>query len=212
MTETTGKRDGTGRRSSAGERTQTALLKLGSAEFISRACGLLRSIVVWRTLGPQLMGAALPMIIIADFLDRVFSLHPSMVIVQDKQGGSGHYRRTLQTIIAVRGIILGIAIIVLAIPLAVLNELDDSPWYVAAFMVIGLVPMIRGFAHIDVQRRYRKREFGPLAQVQIWREVGSLVTAVVLCLVLTSFWIPILVRVNAAIILVFVTFKLARRP
>ena len=186
-------------------------MKLGSAEFIARSCGLLRSIVVQRTLGPTLLGVAAPMIIIADFLDRVFSLHPGMVIVQDKHGGSGHYRRTVQTIMAVRGIILGLLIIILAIPLAVVNELDDSPWYVAAFMVIGLVPMIRGFSHIDVQRRYRKKEFSPVARVQIWTEIGSLVVAVILCLVMTSFWIPILVRVFSSVILVFITFKLARR-
>ena len=186
-------------------------MKLGGAEFIARSCGLLRSIVVQRTLGPALLGIAAPVILVADLLDRVLSLHPGMILVQDKQGGSGHYRRTVQTIMAARGIILGLVIIILAVPLAVFNELDDSPWYVAAFMVVGLVPMIRGFSHIDVQRRYRNKEFSPVAQVQIWTEVGSLLIAILLCLVMTSFWIPILVRIGAGIILVFATFKFAQR-
>ena len=199
------------RRRAGGDRTQTALMKLGKAEVIARVCVFMRSVVVQNALGPALLGIAAPMIIIVDFLDRVFALHSGMVVVQDKQGGSGHFRRTLQTIMAARGLILGLTIIILAIPLAVLNELDDSPWYVAGFMAVGLVPMIRGFGHIDVQRRYRNKEFTPVAQVQIWNEVGSLVIASLLCMVMVSFWVPVLVRIGASVVMVAITFRLARR-
>ena len=208
-------------RRNRGNRTQAALLMLGSAEFISRPCALLRSIVVQRTIGPELLGIAAPMLLLADFLERVFSMHPGMAIVQDPKGGSGHFRRTLQTIIGVRGILFGVLIILLAVPLAIFNELN-SPMYIAGFMVIGLVPIIRGFAHIDIQRQYRKRQYGGVTKAQVARELGGLLLAVLLCLIVklmwpgetlpgNAFWIPILVRVGTAGILVYVSFKLARR-
>ena len=51
-------------RRNRGNRTQAALLMLGSAEFISRPCVLLRSIVVQRTIGPELVGIAAPMLLL----------------------------------------------------------------------------------------------------------------------------------------------------
>lgn len=202
-------------------RTQAALLMLGSAEMVSRPCALLRSIVVQRAIGPELLGISAPMLMIAEFLERVFSMHPGMAIVQDPKGGSGHYRHTLQTITAVRGMIFGIVIILLSVPLAVLNGLD-SPIYIAGFMVIGLVPIIRGFAHVDIQRQFRKRQYGGVTKTQVACEVGGLLIAVLLWLIMkilwpgetppeNGFWIPLLVRAGTAGILVWVSFKLARR-
>ena len=83
MSDSQDKPEGRVSRRNRGNRTQSALLMLGSAEFISRPCALLRSIVVQRTIGPELVGIAAPMLLLADFLERVFSMHPGMAIVQD---------------------------------------------------------------------------------------------------------------------------------
>ena len=197
-------------RGNRANRTQSALMKVGGAEVVAKGCQMVRTIIVARYLTKEMVGVASAITLVVDFLERVFAPHTDMVVVQDPQGGSGHFRRTLQSILTIRGILFGTLLMFCSVPLAIMNGLD-SRVYVAAFIVIGLVPIIRGFAHIDIARQYRNRQYGGVTKLTITREVGALVVAIILCLVMTTFWVPILVRLLAAVIAVVASFWLARR-
>ena len=207
------KSDKTRDRSSPGRRTnrtQSALIKVGGAEVIAKGCQMARTMIVARYLTKEMVGIASTITLVVDFLERVFSPHTGMVIVQDPKGGSGHFRRTLQSIMTIRGLLFGALIMLCSVPLAIMNDLD-SRVYVAAFIVIGLVPVINGFTNIDISRQYRNRQYGGVTTHTITREVGALVVAIILCLVMTTFWVPVLVRVFAAVIALAASFWLARR-
>ena len=184
-------------------------LMSGSA-VVAQAAMILRQFVILRVLGPENYGIAVPMMLSSELLNRLLEMNPGSIVVQDKFGSTRKFRDAMQFIGVVRGILFFLILLLLAVPLALFNDLNTRE-YVLGFMFISLVPLIRGLSHVDVFRQMRRRRFGKLAFSSTVSPIATTTIVLVLCLFMNSFWVPLISRVIDAIIGLIMSFAIAER-
>lgn len=188
----------------------SAFLTVGSAECCAQLMRLVRGIIVARVLGPDMMGIAFSMLIIVDFIERLFFMSPAITLVQDPYGGSRRFRHSLQLVLLIRGVFFAAVAIAFAWPIAWLSSLDE-PMYLAGFFAVAIIPIFRNLMHVDVFRQLRNRDYRSIALLSVVPSFVSLVAAIPLSFVLQTFWLPlILYALNWAVCSV-ATVALAKR-
>ena len=188
----------------------SAFFTMGSAESCAQLMRLIRGIIVARVLGPDMMGIALSMLILIDFIERLFFLNPAITLVQDPKGGSRRFRHCLQLILLVRGFFFAIMVLVLAWPVAWLSSLDE-PVYLAGFFAAAIIPILRNLIHIDVFRQLRNRDYKPIAILTAIPPFVSLLVAIPLSFVLQTFWLPLILYAINCTAASITTVVLAKR-
>ncbi|MBB48832.1 MAG: hypothetical protein CMJ33_09925 [Phycisphaerae bacterium] len=187
-----------------------ALALISSSTVVSQVATLLRAFIIMRTIGVENYGIAVPMLLLIEFLNRLLELNPAAVIVQDEKGATKKFRHAFQFMSLIRGVLFALIIVLLAVPLAVFNDLDSRE-YVMGFMFVGLVPLIRGCSHVDIFRQMRRRRFGNVALSQTSTPVATTVMVAMLCLFMNSFWVPLIARVIDAVNGLIMSFVVAER-
>lgn len=184
---------------------------MGSSEVLAQALRMVRGIIVARALGPDMMGIAFSMLILIDFIERLVFINPGVTLVQDPKGGARKYRHSLQFVLLVRGVFFAAIAVILAWPMAWLSSLNE-PQYIVGFFAVALLPIVRGFVHVDIFRQLRNRRYTPTAIVTVIPPFVSLVVAIPLCMVIKSFWLPIiLLMINGIVIAVTSAFVAKRK-
>ena len=190
--------------------TARAMKLMSGSAVVAQAAMILRQFVILRVLGPENYGIAVPMMLSSELLNRLLEMNPGSIVVQDKFGSTRKFRDAMQFIGVVRGILFFLILLLLAVPLALFNDLNTRE-YVLGFMFISLVPLIRGLSHVDVFRQMRRRRFGKLAFSSTVSPIATTTIVLVLCLFMNSFWVPLIARVIDAIIGLIMSFAIAER-
>ena len=183
---------------------------MSSSAVIAQLAVSLRQFIILRSIGLDNYGIAVPMILSSELLNRLLEMNPGSIVVQDEKGATRKFRNALQFMGVSRGILFCLIILALSVPLAIYND-QYTREYILAFMFMSLVPLIRGFSHIDVFRQMRQRRFGKLAYSSTVTPVATTSIIYVLCFFMNSFWVPLIARVIDAAIGLIMSFVVAER-
>ncbi|MCP4008553.1 MAG: oligosaccharide flippase family protein [Proteobacteria bacterium] len=132
-------------------------------QVIAEGAVLLRNVLLARMLGPEQMGLAVMLAITLRCLEMFSYLAADRLLVQARDGNASRFQANAQGLELARGLLSGIALCTLAYPAAIAFGYPDMAW---AFAALGLVPVLRGFAHMDYRRLQRALKFGPTFKVE----------------------------------------------
>jgi O-antigen/teichoic acid export membrane protein len=108
------------------------------------------------------------------FLELVTDLSMGTQLVQASDGDDSGLQGTIHTATVSRGVLMSAALFLLASPLAWLFNVGSALW---AFRCLALVPLVRSFAHSDINRLQRHLNFLPLVATEVGSQAIALVAA-----------------------------------
>jgi O-antigen/teichoic acid export membrane protein len=132
-------------------------------QVIAEGAVLLRNILLARMLGPEQMGLAVMLAITLRCLEMFSYLAADRLLVQARDGNTSRFQANAHGLEVARGLLSGVALCALAYPAAIAFGYPDTAW---AFATLGLVPVLRGFSHMDYRRLQRALKFGPTFKVE----------------------------------------------
>lgn len=132
---------------------------LGAGRMTDRALQFLRNIIVARLVSPEDFGIAALFVMTVSFLEMFSNLAVDTFLVQSPHGDKPRFQQTSQLMMAVRGSLIALILLLFAGPVARLFDIPAATW---AFRLLAVVPLIRGLAHQDMSRAQRQLNFKPV--------------------------------------------------
>jgi O-antigen/teichoic acid export membrane protein len=131
---------------------------LSAGNALSAIFGFLRNIAIARLVSVSDFGVVVLLSMIVSVVELVSNLAIDRLLIQAPDGDDRKLQATAHVLQVVRGVIGGALVLALASTLARLFHVPDATW---AFQVLALVPVIRGFSHLDTVRVQREMVFHP---------------------------------------------------
>lgn len=136
----------------------------GTAMFLR----FVRGIIIARIVSPADFGIAATFAMTVSFLEMISNLGPERMLVQAVDGDERRLQNTSHFILFFRGILLSAGLLILADPVAGWFGVPHAAW---AFRWLAIIPLFRGFMHLDLVRFERTLNFSPSAWSQICCQV-----------------------------------------
>ena len=137
---------------------------LASGRTSVSALNFARNILLARLVSVEDYGIASTFIVAIAFIELMADLGMERMVVQDRDGESRHFIRTIQSMMVIRGFLLAALMFFLAYPIA---ELFNHPELAWAYQLCGLFPIFHGFNNLDISRMQRSMSFGPLVKAEL---------------------------------------------
>jgi len=138
--------------------------QLAVGQVATQSLSLLRNIIVARMLTPEDMGIAATFAITLSFLEMISNMAVDMFLVQTKDGDDPRVQHAAQLFQLGRGILIGIIIYALAPLMTVFFKTPQAEW---AYQLVAVVPVLRGFMHLDWKREQRHLRYRPTILVDV---------------------------------------------
>lgn len=133
-------------------------VKLSGGQAANQLSSFVKNIIVARLISPADFGIAATFAITLSLLEMVSNLSVEKLLVQSKEGDQEDFQATVQFIQVFRGCIIGGILFLVAGPAARLFGVPEASW---AFRWLGIIPVLRGFVHQDINRLQRVMNFWP---------------------------------------------------
>lgn len=127
----------------------------------------LRNVLLARLLSVSDYGTASTFAIIFAMIEMLGALGVDRLLVQARDGDQPRLQATLQTMQVLRGVLMALLMFAAAGPLARFMNVPEIAW---GFQTMALIPLLRGFMHLDIARAQRVMNFKPLITVTIGAE------------------------------------------
>ncbi|MEQ8850310.1 MAG: oligosaccharide flippase family protein [Phycisphaerales bacterium] len=137
---------------------------LTAGRTLSQALALARHVIIGRLLSPHDLGIAALLMVTSAMLELMTQFSVDKLLVQASDGDEAPLQGAAQLFLSARGVVMGIAALVLATPLAGLFDIPEAAWAFAAF---GAAPIIAGLRHLDCKRAHRDGRFLPDMVVEV---------------------------------------------
>lgn len=183
-----------------------AVLAAGNA--VSQVLSLVRNLIVARLVLPEDFGVAVTFALTLSVLEAAFAHGFDKLLIQDRDGEDETLQSMLQTALVLRGALIG-AIMLIGAPW--IAYYFDIPEASDAYQILALVPVIRGFLHLDVKRIQRKMSFGPDLSIRLAAQFSGIVVAAVLAWIWQSYWAMLWAVVVQVMIEVLLSHVMASR-
>jgi O-antigen/teichoic acid export membrane protein len=174
---------------------------LGLGQVVSQACSFVRNIIIARLISPSDFGIAATFAVTISVFELMSNLSMDKLLIQAEDGDEEPFQQTAQLLQAVKGFANGLFIFLLGGPIAYLFDEPRARW---AFFLLALVPLLRGFIHLDTSRLQRGMRFRPAVTVDVSSQVLVTVVALPLAFWLRDYtamlWVLILQAASATII------------
>lgn len=180
-----------------------------SNQVVNEGAVLLRNVILARWLGPDQMGLAVMLAIVLRCLEMVSYLAADRLLVQARDGGTNLFQANAHGLEALRGLLAGFVLAAVAQPAAFAFGYPEMAW---AFMGLGLVPMIKGFVHLDFRRLQRKLRFGPTFRVESGSSLLAMLGVWPAVALAGDFSALLWVSLAHAVAYVLISHLIARRP
>lgn len=131
------------------------------------ACSFIRNVVIARLIEPEDFGVAMTFSLAVTMIEMISNMAVDRFMIQAKDGNNRRLQASIQTLQLMLGVIGAVVLFALAGPIASIFNIPQHEW---AFQLLALVPLIRGFAHLDRSRFQRTLNYG----VQVASEFGGL--------------------------------------
>lgn len=136
---------------------------------------LARNLILARMIPVADYGVAATFVLALAAVEMVTALGLQQQIVQSRQGDDPRYQNALQGFQLLRGVAAGLALFLLAEPLARFLGTTEA---VYAYQMLALVPVLNALQHFDIHRMNRHDRFGPLILTTTLPSALSLVAIV----------------------------------
>lgn len=137
---------------------------LTGGQAVTQALSFVRNIIIARLLNPEDMGIAATFAITITLLEMISNLAVDMLLVQAKDGDNPVFQGTAHLYQVFRGILVGLLIFICAPLITWLFKTPQAEW---AFRLVALVPVFRGFMHLDWKRLQRKMQYRSAVFVEL---------------------------------------------
>lgn len=131
--------------------------KLIAGQVLGQACSFGRNVIVARLLTPEDFGIAATFAIAVSLFEMISNLAVDRLLVQADDGDDPIFQATAQAFQVLRGFGIALFTFFLAWPISRLFGIPHALW---AFQCVALIPLIRGFTHLDAKRFQRELGFG----------------------------------------------------
>lgn len=130
-----------------------------SGNAVGFALSLVRNLIVARLVSPENYGIASSFAVSMSIVEMLSYLGINQLMVVDKDGDDPRFQAAMQGFQAMRGVVSGLALYLLAGPYAAYLRIGEVTW---AYQLLALIPVINGFQHYDPYRLRRHLNFTPL--------------------------------------------------
>ncbi|MEQ1718645.1 MAG: oligosaccharide flippase family protein [Hyphomicrobium sp.] len=193
---------------------QGALLFSGYG--VAQALSFARNALLGHTLSPRDFGIAASITLLLQLVETLSDLGHDRLIVQAKDGGSDSFVATTHSVLVARGVLLCAILYALA-PWAA--HFFAVPEALGAFQLVALVPLVKGFTHLDCRRAQRQLDNRPQLLVEVIPQAIALAATVPVLRLAPGFGavvslalIQAVASVGVARILATTPYRLAMRP
>lgn len=170
---------------------------------------LVRAMLVARLLGPEYFGISITFLLVVSTFALMTDLGIEKWLIQTREEEVEATLPTLATVLLARGVLIGVAILMLSGWIARQFGNPDLAWFYA---LAAIVPAVEGFRHLDQVVQQRRMNFVPKLKM----ELGGLVPGVILTIILAfetrSFLAVGIGAVVASTISVVLSHVVARTP
>lgn len=167
---------------------------------MSQACSFVKSIIIARLISPENFGIAALFATTYSLLEMISSLAADKLLIQAKDGDLPAFQKTAQLIQVTRGVTNAAVLFLLAGPLSRLFGAPQAQW---AFRCMALLPLSRGFMHLDMNRLQREMRFRPAVLVDVGSNVLVTLLALPLALWFRNYsamlWLLVLQAVSSTV-------------
>ena len=147
---------------------------IGLGQVLGQGASFVRNVIVARLVSPADFGIAATFALIVMLFEMVSDLSAGTLLIQSEHGDTPRFQGTVHAVTVMRGIFNGLLLYLLAGPIAQLFNIPQARW---AFQWLALVPLMKGLAHLDTERRQRAMRFGPATAVELGAQFVSAVLA-----------------------------------
>lgn len=126
-------------------------------QILGQVCGFARNVIVARLLTPEDFGIAATLGIAMSVFEMISNLAVDRLLVQAEDGDNPVFQATAHSFQVMRGLSLAFVLFLLAWPFSRCFGIPQAMW---AFQCIALLPLLRGFMHLDPKRLQRNYGFG----------------------------------------------------
>jgi O-antigen/teichoic acid export membrane protein len=182
---------------------------LSAGQIISQSSSFLKSLIVARLISPADYGIAAIFAMTFSLLEMISNLSAQLLIVQAEDGDNPRFERTIHFVHACRGVVNATFIFVLAGPI---SRLFGAPTAKMAFECLALVPLIRGFYHLDIYRFQRHMRFAPFVFVDSGSNLLVTLMALPLAFWLRNYWAMLCLLIAQSVCVLIGSHWLAERP
>lgn len=186
-----------------------SLLMILSGNVANAIFGMIRNILIARMISLEDFGIASTFMLAMALIDMVSALGLQQQMVQAKNGGDPHMQAALQGFQALRGVMNGVLLFVLAGWIAAFFGQPETAW---AYQLLALVPMLGGFLHFDVQRMSRQMNYGPALMILALPPLVSVMVLPVLFVLSEGYAIMLWALLAQALAATIVSHLIAKRP
>lgn len=201
--------DGSGHRSySLGAiGTQGAMLftGFGMAQLLSFA----RNALLGHALSPSDFGIAAAVTLLLQLVEAISDLGSDRLIVQAEDGGSDSFLATSHTVLVARGLLLAAALYAAAPFAAVFFAVPHAEH---AFSCAALIPLVKGFLHLDCRRAQRDLDNRPQLLVEVLPQAIALALTLPVLRHVPGFEAPVVLAFIQAASAVIIARMLATTP
>jgi O-antigen/teichoic acid export membrane protein len=148
---------------------QGALLMSGFV--VAQACSFARNAILAHALAKGDFGIAAALALVLQLLETLSDLGPDRLIVQAADGDDPALMRSAHATLLVRGLATALLLYLAAHPIAAFFHVPEAA---AAFELAALVPLVKGFLHLDSRRRQRALDNRPFMIVEAAPQVAAL--------------------------------------
>ena len=128
--------------------------------LLAEAAALGRSVALAWAIGPEELGRAMMLALVARMVEMASDLGFEKQIVQAHDGNSARFQAELHGAVALRGGALALLLLALAPVFAA--AFQDGP-ATATYAALALVSLFRGAVHLDIRRAERRFTYKPMA-------------------------------------------------
>lgn len=181
------------------------LAGLGASQMLS----FLRNALVGHMLSKGDFGIAATLTLMLQMVDALSDLGADRLIVQAPDGDAPRLQAVGHTLLVGRGVLTGLLLLAAAPLLTHFFRLPDARW---AFEAIAIVPVIRGFQHLDTRRAQRHLDNRRLMLVEVVPQAATLLLAYPMLQAAPGFAAVVWLSLLQAAMTLAASHTLAERP
>lgn len=185
----------------------TALLTLG--QVLSYGLSFVRNVILARMLTKADFGLAAIFGMTITMLELAGRMSFGQQIVQSKQGDSAEFQASAHGFQMALSFVGALLILALSLPLAHAMKVPELAW---AFATLAVVPLGRGFEHLDYYRQQRHLNYLPVTLYEVVPQILMTAAAWPLAMWLGDFRVVVWLMVGKAMLGMAMTHFLAGQP
>lgn len=152
---------------------QGALLFSGYA--LAQIFSFARNALIAHWLSKGDFGIAAAILVLLQTIETLSDLGADRLLVQARDGDDPRLMGTAHTTLVARGLLTALVVALCAVPTAAFFRVPDAAW---AFAAAALVPLLKGFVHLDSRLAQRRLDNQPQMLIEVAPQALALALAV----------------------------------